>query len=467
MKKLVLVPLFLLTQFLLLAMTPAEFALTCSAKEMQEAIAEGLDPNINLDYSSINTGLNGRAFSINGIPISVYASGNPDTGVLETLIANGADVSEKSEVLKKALMLDYATLDSVKILLPYCNPTQVLPDAASYSTNTAVVEYIASQVGSLNYRRGGGSYYLAKAVQNGSVDNAKLLIRMGADIHETTLSDGSDPTRNLLMLAAESGSVEMCEYILSLGYDVNEVMERRTALFHASNDGTAQFLIDAGATELSTSSQWVITEALQKSRLELAAFYVNTIAEDDEIPSYVYNYIDRYYLNRSQAYHNYVLRFASGLEESKQETFKKHIAYRLVDSETDLGRYDAVKEYITLLIALDYDFGTELDEEGNTLLHFAAIADDELFDYIPYLLEAGADPDTPDNKGITPFIWLLKRVGENEDSDDDEISILLEMIEHGCDLDAAVTYLVEEELGMVSLDVEAFTQNIAKLRSQL
>ena len=69
MKKLGLVPLFLLTQFLLLAMTPAEFALTCSAEEMQEAIAEGLDPNINLDYSSINTGLNGRAFSINGIPI--------------------------------------------------------------------------------------------------------------------------------------------------------------------------------------------------------------------------------------------------------------------------------------------------------------------------------------------------------------------------------------------------------------
>ena len=461
MKKLVLVPLFLLTPFLLLAMTPAEFALTCSAEEMQEAIAEGLDPNINLDYSSINTGLNGRAFSINGIPISVYASGNPDTGVLETLIANGADVSEKSEVLKKALMLDYATLDSVRILLPYCNPTEILPDAASYSTNTAVVEYIASQVGSLNYRRGGGSYYLARAVQNGNVANAKLLISMGADIHETTLSDGSTPTRNLLMLAAESGSVEMCEYILSLGFDVNAELNNRTALSYASNTEVAQLLLDAGATEFTSNSQRLIFEASQP---ELTAFYVNLMASNGEIPEFVYDYID-HYLNMSLQ-HPAVFRFLANLDEPKRDNILKHIASSLV---TNRLNHSTIMSHIILLVACGYDFDTVLDAEGNSILHLAVINDD-LFSYIPFLLDAGADPNKQNNKGITPFILLLYSMLEDYYSTLDlyeRLPILIEMLDSGCDFDSVLESFSEEYIEPIKSEVETFIHYLSQARNQI
>lgn len=462
MRKIVIALFFMLTPFLLLAITPMEFAFTCTADEMQEAIDDGLNPNLNLDYSYITTGRNDKAFSINGIPISVYATGNPNPDVLNTLIANGADVSAGSEVLKKALMLDYATLDSVKTLLPYCNPIEMLEEAASYSSNSAVVEYIATQVGSVN-SRGGGSFYLAYAVQNGNVSNAKLLIDMGADIQETTLNDGLE--KNLLMLAAESGSVEMCQYILSLGYDVNEELDLRTALYYASNVETAQFLIEAGATELSTSSQWVISEALDRNRFELAAYYVNTIAEDAAIPNYVYNFIDRYLLNTSLR-HSYVLRFASALNEAKRYALMKHIAYRLIDPEVEFRRYhDAVKEHITLLIALGYDFNTELDEDGNSLLHFAVLDDDRLFDYIPYLLEAGADPNMPNKNGVSSFISCLIRL--SEDYDDDKLLILMEMVEHGGDLNSVTTSSAKEEFDMSEFNVGAFIPHIAQSRSQI
>ena len=462
MRKIVIILLFIWIPFLLQAITPMEFALTCTANEMQEAIDGGLNPNLNLDYSSITTGCNGRAFSINGIPISVYASGNPDPGVLSILVANGADVSARSEVLKKALMLDYATLDSVKTLLPYCNPVEMLMDAASYSSNTAVVEYIATQLGSVN-SRGGGSYYLAYAVQNGNVPNAKLLIDMGADIHETTLLDGFE--KNLLMLAAESGSVEMCQYILSLGYDVNEELDLRTALYYASNVETAQFLIEAGATELSTSSQWVISETLDRYQFELAAYYVNTLAENADIPNYVYNFIDRYLLNMSLQ-HSHVLRFASALTEVKRYALMEHIAYRLVDSEVDFRNYhDAVKEHIILLIALGYDFNTELDENGNSLLHFAVLDDNKLFNYIPYLLEAGADPNRPNKNGVSPLISCLIRL--SDDYDDDKLLILIEMAEHGGNLNSATISYTNEMLDMSEFNVGAFIPNIAQLRSQI
>ena len=446
MNKTLLIMLFLFVPLLLVAGTPIDFAFTCTAEEMQSAIDNGLDPNISLRYSTAARGRNGRLFSFDKIPISVYATANPDKKVLNVLIENGAHVNDRTLVLNMALKLDYATLDSVQTLLPYYeDKRQLLSDAASFSSNTAIVKLIASNVPSINNRKGGGSFYLAEAVKNGMLDNAKILINLGADIHETLYSDNGY-TRNLLMLAAESGSVEMCEYILSLGYDVKESIKGRTALFYASNAKVAEFLIESGAgEELIKFSKYLITEALRSFKFDLAAVFLNQITDDGNIPEYVFTFFDQGY----RINYIYIPRFASYLTKENKDALLKHVAYILA-TEIDKNNLHT-EETISLLIAMNYDFNTEIDEEGNTLLHLALNKDDMSY-HIHYLLDAGADANKLNDNQESPLSIVLKRMCIDLETKD--LPILAMLHHHGGDFENVVDRISKEIPKASSIDFD-------------
>jgi ankyrin repeat protein len=108
-----------------------------------------------------------------------------------------------------------------------------------------ILSNLARAGAKLDYHRPLGDSVLEIAIAIGETPVIDCLLENGVKTSDTVSSNSS---KTLLMSACESGKTSLIKHFLQLGADVNAVdHEGKTALFYATNAGTAKLLLDAGA----------------------------------------------------------------------------------------------------------------------------------------------------------------------------------------------------------------------------
>jgi len=154
--------------------------------------------------------------------ISASAQGHLE--IVKYLVEKGADIHAETLKGKTALM------------------------KASESGHTEIVDYLRSK-GALtepkNYKY---SMALIEAVKDGNLKEAKKAVENGANLE--IITDVEEDSQTLLILAAESGHLEIVKYLSGQGADVNAMSLYGSPILYASGAGhleVVQYLVEKGA----------------------------------------------------------------------------------------------------------------------------------------------------------------------------------------------------------------------------
>ena len=435
MRRFVLAVLALLTITPLFAdMTLFDFASTATAEEMYQAIENGLEPDMDLYPGDYRYPYNGDySLFLGNLPIAVVASSNPDSGALEALIEAGADMSVEvndMDILSLSLRLDLATLEAVKILLPYSSAQDALYYASGHSTNPAIVAFLADEVGNLNTK--GDSYYLMIAAENGMADNVSVLLEKGANPGSVFYEHGN--YWNCLMLAASSGSVETCQVLVDAGLPADiENEDGETALMYAGSGEVVDFFCSEGLNPgKMVYSRTALRHALTNYRFDAVSALLRHGQEDEFYGDSYQAVLDTYYLVSESQKAN-LLFLIDALDEEFREDFLNHL---LLLSFEKIREDSYQKDWLlNLLLLYGYDWSTRF-EDGNTVLHLAAM-DEDLCPYIPRMVERGAEVDVRNDEGHTPLYYALGVFADNL-RDDAVFDACTSLIRHGGSLESVL-----------------------------
>jgi hypothetical protein len=170
-------------------------------------------------------------------------------------VKNGMSIKDAAELLESATINDVEPLlfsgDIEKIKqaiesgadlnVKYSKGYPIIYYAAMEGTSD-IIELLLNSGANMNVISGKPLLSIV-AYSNGDVDNAKVLIKHGADADE---EDNSGWTP--LMHAADTGNAELVKYFISLGIDVNHTNKwGNCALDVASTDEINDILVKAGA----------------------------------------------------------------------------------------------------------------------------------------------------------------------------------------------------------------------------
>ena len=168
----------------------------------------------------------------------------------------------------------------------------------------------------------------------------------------------------LLCLAAEEGRTDCLRLLIKLGCDVNGKPEQASALFSAALAGqlaAVKFLVEHGAD-------------------------VHAVHPDyDATPLSAANHKDQYHVM------DYLFQFAS------------------MQDAVRFGGLDRIQE----LLHDDPNCATALDENGRTPLHHLGRNTRHGIEIIKLLIAHGADPDSPDNNGVSAVDYVQQNGRED------------------------------------------------------
>lgn len=90
------------------------------------------------------------------------------------------------------------------------------------------------------------------------------------------------------------------------------------------------------------------------------------------------------------------------LQKLRLERYLLHCALGSILHDVLAGDIDRVKE----ALYLDLDVNARMDHDGRRMLHVGILSCSSM---VEFLLSQGADPDAPDNNGLTPLHYAVRR----------------------------------------------------------
>ena len=186
-----------------------------------------------------------------------YASGKDDLVYLEILKNAGANLNEKDNFGVTPFM-----------------------SACAFNPNPEIIDYFIENGANLKERDSSGNDALLWAMVNPNLSVIKHLVDLGADIHTKNKN-----LNNILTIALKNrASLEIVNYILSLGIDVNEINEEGLPpIFYAASlnpyPEVLDLLIKKGAS--------LKIEGLSENEILLGALANNT---NEKVIEYLLNY---------------------------------------------------------------------------------------------------------------------------------------------------------------------------------
>ena len=172
----------------------------------------------------------------------------------------GARPVVSPEVSRFFSAVQSGNIEEARIALHNTNVNVQAPDGTSAlhiavsAKHREMVRFLLEQGASCELRDKVNTVPLHRTAQTNDVESARLLIEAGTpvDVKGFTSRDGSAQSTTLI-LAAEMGSLELVEFLVKEGANINYVNNfERTALFwarKAGKDRVAQYLVSQGATD--------------------------------------------------------------------------------------------------------------------------------------------------------------------------------------------------------------------------
>ncbi|EAX93937.1 tankyrase, putative [Trichomonas vaginalis G3] len=237
----------------------------------------------------------------NAYPLISIACNTNDIHMVEFLISKGANVNvPTNSEFPIHIAASNGNLEIIKALLDSgANPneenngkfTPLHLTAISGATNVA--EYLLEKGASIDAENDWNQTPLQLAVESSKPEVAKLLINKGANVKVKVNGEGKDSSnkkftaknRNLLHFACFINDIQLCQYLLKMGVDVNAEDEYRiTPLLIATQNGKSdicKLLISNGAKVNVKDSQMLtpLHLAAQSGNFELVKLLVENGAD--------------------------------------------------------------------------------------------------------------------------------------------------------------------------------------------
>jgi ankyrin repeat protein len=367
--------------------TPLSLAATNRNAAMAEALLKaGADANAKVLMTAARTGnpeivrlliehgadVNAKG-EVYGETALVWAAEENHAEAAHVLIAHGADVNARTNPLERAK--DRFGLEGVFTILPHGNWTPLMYAARQGSLETA--RTLADAGANLNLTDPDGSTALLLAIINSHYDTAALLTEKGAD---PNIADNSG-------MAALYAAVDMHTLGEVYGHPARPVTSKITAL------DLMQVLLAHGANP----NARLTTPATQRAHtpgepaLNTGSTPLMRAAKNGDSPALRLLLDHGADPNLAAKNGTTALMFASGL------------GYGTGTFANDYATEAELLESVKVLIAAGADVNA-VNETGQTPLHFAAHASDDI---VKFLAAHGARLDVKDQQGRTPVEMAL------------------------------------------------------------
>ncbi|XP_070561444.1 ankyrin-3-like [Ptychodera flava] len=344
---------------------------------------------------------------------------------VQLLLKYGADVTvvcnREKTILHKAA--EWGHYDVVQFFVSQCHidvnarskdGITPLHLAAAYG-NTDIVTFLLDHKASSTIRSHYRESPLFWAVAHGNVDVVQLLVQRGARAELQPHSSLAPQDWNFLHVAASSGHVDTCQYLLDRNFDIRSVTSREmemngyyakgvTALHLAAGHGhqnVINFLIECGAdvnardtqrcTPLHYASQFGHQHAVQQLLHDRA----DTNAPDHHLLTPLHKAALNGHAEVSEILIHKGARLDIRASSKHSECIPLHMA-------AAGGHYDTA-----LLLLKRGTPVNAIDSNKQTALHFAA--KNGHLDIVRLLFSSGASLNCKDQKGDTPLTLALKK----------------------------------------------------------
>ena len=376
----------------------------------------------------LTKGADANAKDTDGDTPLFYAAGySHDISILKKLITFGADIH-------------YKTNEGFSLL--HC---------AAMNKHIEVLKYVLSLGFYVDLADNDGCTALCWAVsRNSNIQILKSLISIGADIYHKT-NDG----KSLLHLTEFNEHLEIIEYVLSLGFDVNatdnngwtvllsaagsnrnvEVLKKFIALganiYHKTNEGYSllhcaainehievlEYVLSLGFDVNDVSNNGMtplFCAAKTNSNIEVLKKLISSVAD----------------INHKDKDGWSLLHWATENEhiEVLEYVLSLGLDVNVVDNNGWTPLFCAAKnnsnvEFLKKLIAFDADINHK-DKDGRTLMHF--VAGNGQIEVLEYILSLELDVNVTDNDGLTPLFYAA--------INNSNVEVLKKLIASGADI---------------------------------